>query len=129
MDGITMTMSDIRRTFRTPLHILVPKILKSRDAWKRKSDRRKAQLKGAKIKIRDCEASRGMWRERVERLTEENRLLREQLEEAQTERTQMQAQLAEHEKKNSPAVCVASAPRRSVFGLGHLPIVETYLAG
>jgi chromosome segregation ATPase len=99
MDGSTMTMSDIRESFRTPLRILVPKLLKSRDAWKAKSDRRKADLKAAKIKIRDCSASRDMWRERAERLDEENCQLREQLELAQRERTQMQAQLAEHDKK------------------------------
>ena len=99
MDGNTMTMSDIRQSFRTPLRILVPKLLKSRDAWKAKSDRRKAQLKAVKIKIRDCSASRDLWRERAERFAEENRQLREQLEHAQRERTQMQAQLAEHDKK------------------------------
>ena len=48
MDG-TRTMTEIRNTFRTPLRILVPKILKSRDHWKAKSDTRKAQLRSAKV--------------------------------------------------------------------------------
>ncbi len=99
MDGKTMTMSEIRESFRTPLHILVPKILKSRDGWKAKSDRRKAKLKAAKITIRDCSASRDKWRKRAEEFAQENRQLREQLEHAQRERTQMQAQLAEDDKK------------------------------
>lgn len=99
MDGSTMTMSDIRQSFRTPLRILLPKLLKSRDAWKAKSDRRKAQLKAAKIKIRDCSASRDMWRERAERLAQENRQLRADLEHAQRERTQMQAQQADQDAK------------------------------
>jgi chromosome segregation ATPase len=97
MDGKTMTMSDIRQSFRTPLRILLPKLVKSRDAWKAKADGRKAQLKAAKIKIRDCSASRDMWRERAERLAQENRQLREELEHAQRERTQLQAQLAEQD--------------------------------
>jgi chromosome segregation ATPase len=99
MDGNTMSMSDIRQSFRTPLRILLPKLLQSRDAWKAKSDRRKAQLKAAKIKIRDCSASRAMWRERAQRLAQENRQLREELEHAQRERTRMQAQLAEQDAK------------------------------
>ena len=98
MDGATLTLSDIRQSFRTPLRILLPKVLKSRDGWKAKSDRRKAQLKAAKIKIRDCSASRDMWRERAERLAQENRELREQLEHAEREHTQRQAQLAEAEE-------------------------------
>ena len=96
-----MTMSDIRPSFRTPLRILLPKLLKSRDAWKAKSDRRKAQLKAAKIKIRDCSASRDRWRERAQRLAQENRQLREQLEHAERVPTPMQAPLAEPDSKKS----------------------------
>jgi cell shape-determining protein MreC len=36
-----------------------------------------------------------MWRQRAEQLAEENRQLREQLEQAEQERTQMQTPLAE----------------------------------
>jgi chromosome segregation ATPase len=99
MDGSTMTMSDIRQSFRTPVRILLPKLLHSRDAWKAKSDRRKAQLKAAKIKIRDCSASRDLWRERAEQLARENRQLREEVEHAQRERTQLQAQRADQDAK------------------------------
>ncbi len=99
MDGHTLTMSDIRQSFRTPLHILLPKVLKSRDGWKAKSDRRKAQLKAAQIKIRDCSASRAMWRQRAQGLAEENRQLREQLEHAARELAQLRAQGAEQDEK------------------------------
>jgi chromosome segregation ATPase len=95
MEGNSMNMAEVRQVFRTPVRILLPKLLKSREAWKAKSDRRKAQLKAAKIKIRDCSASREMWRQRAEQLAEENRQLREQLEQAEQERTQMQTPLAE----------------------------------
>ena len=93
MEG-NVTMSKIRETFRTPVRILLPKLLKSRDDWKAKSDRRKAALKAAKIKIRDCSASRDMWRERSERLEEEARQLRERAERAERELEQTRAALA-----------------------------------
>lgn len=41
MDG-TRTMSEIQQTFHTPIRILLPKLLKSRDGWKAKSHGRKA---------------------------------------------------------------------------------------
>ena len=82
MDG-TATMSEIRRTFSTPVRILLPKLFKSRDDWKAKSHERKAQLKSAKIKIRDLSVSRGKWRERTEQLQEQNEQLQERLERAE----------------------------------------------
>jgi DNA anti-recombination protein RmuC len=102
MDGTPRTMSESRQSFRTPLHILVPKLLQSRAGWKAKSDRRKAQLKAAQITIRDRTASRALWRQRAERLAQENRQLREQLEHATRECRQLQAQLTDQEKKNRP---------------------------
>jgi chromosome segregation ATPase len=96
MDG-SVTMSEIRETFRTPLRILVPKLLKSRNDWKAKSDRRKAELKAAKIKIRDCSASRDRWRQRTERLEVETHRLRERAEQAERELEQTRAALAQLE--------------------------------
>ena len=101
MDG-TLTMSEIQETFHTPLRILVPKLFKSRDDWKTKSHERKAQLKSAKIKIRDVSASRDKWRERTERLQEQNEQLQQRLELAERERDATQAafaQLADAPKK------------------------------
>jgi hypothetical protein len=96
MDG-SATMSEIRESFRTPLRILVPKLLKSRNGWKAKSDRRKAELKAAKIKIRDCSASRDRWRQRTEQLEEENTRLRLRAEQAEHELEKTRATLAQLE--------------------------------
>ena len=62
MDGATLD----RLTFRTPTRILIPKLVKSRDGWKKKAADRKKRLKAAKIRIRDLEASRDHWRESTE---------------------------------------------------------------
>jgi chromosome segregation ATPase len=94
MDG-NATMSEIRETFRTPVRILLPKLLKSRNGWKAKSDRRKAELKAAKIKIRDCSASRDRWRSQTEQLEVQNRQLRQRAEQAERELAQTQAALAQ----------------------------------
>lgn len=101
MDGSVTTMSEIRESFRTPVRILLPKLFKSRDGWKSKSDRRKAELKAAKIKIRDCSASRDMWRQRTEQLAEETRQLRERAEQAEGELAQLRARLTELEDKKN----------------------------
>lgn len=98
MDG-TATMSEIRRTFSTPVRILLPKLLKSRNDWKAKSHRRKAELKAATIKIRDLSASRDLWRQRTERLHEESRALQERLERAERERDAALVQLEDAQKK------------------------------
>jgi len=79
------------------VRILLPKILRSRNGWKAKSDRRKAELKAAKIKIRDCSASRDRWRQRTEQLEEEARQLRERAELAECELEKTQAVLAQLE--------------------------------
>jgi chromosome segregation ATPase len=101
MDGAA-TMSKIRETFRTPVRILLPKLLKSRNGWRGKSHRRKAELKAAKIKIRDCSASRDRWRQRTEVLEEENRQLRQRAAQAERELETTRAALAqlEVEKKH-----------------------------
>jgi chromosome segregation ATPase len=96
MDG-TATMSEIRQTFSTPVRILLPKLLKSRNDWKAKSHQRKAALKSAKIKCRDLTASRDMWRQRTEQFQEENRQLQERLERAEGERDAARAALTQLE--------------------------------
>jgi chromosome segregation ATPase len=94
MDG-TATMSEIRQTFSTPVRILLPKLLKSRNDWKAKSHQRKAELKSAKIKCRDLSASRNRWRKRAEQFQEEIRQLQERLEHA--ERAATRAALTQRE--------------------------------
>jgi len=98
MDGAT-TMTEIRQTFRTPLRILVPKIFKSRDAWKAKSDHRKAKLKSAQITIRDLTLSRERWKQSAGSAQEQIRQLQEQLQECQAERDQLRNELDEAKKK------------------------------
>lgn len=104
MDGASTktNMSEIRATYRTPLRILVPKLIKSRDDWKAKSDRRKADLKAAKVKIRDLSASRDRWRERTEQLENEVDQLRARAAQAENELQKTAAALAQldDEKKN-----------------------------
>jgi chromosome segregation ATPase len=93
MDGVT-TAPSIRHGYRSPLPILVPKLVLSRDNWKAKSDRRKHQLKLANLKIRDLTRSRDSWREQTRQLQQQNRNLQQQLEQIRTERDQTQAALA-----------------------------------
>ena len=56
--------------FRTPPRILIPKLVRSRDAWKAKATTRKAQRKALEIRVRDLEASRDLHRQRAEQLQE-----------------------------------------------------------
>ena len=98
MDGAA-TMAKIREKYRTPTRILLPKLLKSRDDWKAKSDARKVKLKAAQIKIRDLTASRDLWRDRAEQPRTETQQLQEQLQQALRERDEAQAEVGEFKKK------------------------------
>ena len=77
MDGLTAPITG-RRSYRTPVSILVPKLVQSRDNWKAKSDRRKHQLKLAKLTIRDLSLSRDSWREKYQQLQQQNHNLQRQ---------------------------------------------------
>ena len=68
--------------FRTPPRILIPKLVRSRDAWKAKATDRKAQRKALAIRVRDLEASRDLHRQRAEQLRERVTQLEAQLEAA-----------------------------------------------
>jgi chromosome segregation ATPase len=74
--------------FRTPPRILIPKLVRSRDAWKAKATTRKTQRKALEIRVRDLEASRDLHRQRAEQL--------------QQRVTQLEAQLADA-KRSAPA--------------------------
>lgn len=66
-----MTVSQPTRSacqFQTPPRILIPKLVRSRDAWKAKAAQRKAQRKALEIRVRDLEASRDLHRQRAEQL-------------------------------------------------------------
>lgn len=98
MDG-SATMAEIGQNFRTPTRILLPKLLKSRNDWKAKSHRRKAELKAAKVKIRDLAASRERWRQRAEQLEEETHQLRERVACAERQLAATQAAWQDAQKK------------------------------
>jgi chromosome segregation ATPase len=96
MDGST-TATPRLRDYRTPVSILVPKLVQSRDNWKAKSDRRKHQLKLANLTIRDLTLSRDSWREKYKQLQQQNHDLQQQLEQTQSERDHAQAALVQEQ--------------------------------
>jgi hypothetical protein len=55
-------------SFATPSRILIPKLVRSRDAWKTKASQRKAQRKALEIRVRDLNVSRDLHRRRAEQL-------------------------------------------------------------
>ncbi len=80
--------------FQTPPRILIPKLLRSRDAWKAKATLRKQQRKSLLIRVRDLTASRLRHRQRAEELAEQRDQLRLQLEHTQAQLAQARAQAA-----------------------------------
>ena len=66
-------------TFRTPPRILIPKLVRSRDAWKAKATNRKTQRKALEIRARDLEASRNLHRQRAKQLQQRITQLEQQL--------------------------------------------------
>lgn len=85
MDG-TATIFQAQPTFRSPTHILVPKLAHSRDRWKAKAAQRRQQLKLAKLTIRDLQRSREMWREQCSQRDEQLSVQAERIEQLQRER-------------------------------------------
>jgi chromosome segregation ATPase len=67
--------------FRTPPRILIPKLVRSRNAWKDKATTRKTQRKALEIRVRDLEASRDLHRQRADQLEERVTQLETQLDE------------------------------------------------
>ena len=90
------TPTDTVDKFRTPTRILIPKLLKSRDNWKKKCQRRRAQNKTLKITIRDLTASRETWRTKFDDLQAAYTQL-------QLERDRLQQQLAAVEAERDEA--------------------------
>lgn len=79
--------------FLTPPRILIPKLVKSRDAWKAKATQRKKQRKALQIRVRDLLASRLQHRERANSLRQDLEVARLQLEHAQQQLDQLKRQL------------------------------------
>jgi hypothetical protein len=77
--------------FQTPPRILIPKLVRSRDAWKDKATQRKRQNKALQIRVRDLTASRLRHRQRADQLAQELAQLRLRLEHTQQQRAQVRA--------------------------------------
>ena len=77
--------------FQTPPRILIPKLLRSRDAWKVKATQRKAERKALQIRIRDLTASRTRHRQRADRVQLELDRVQLQLDHTQQQRDHLQA--------------------------------------
>lgn len=76
MDAITQKGS--KRHYTTPRWVQVWFLGRSRDNWKAKYKRLKAQAKRLQNRVNDVTRSRERWRERVAELEAENAALREQ---------------------------------------------------
>ena len=88
-------------TFRTPPRILIPKLVRSRDAWKAKATTRKTQRKALEIRVRDLDASRDLHRQRAEQL--------------QQRVTQLEAELADAKR---PAPAPMASPQKATDRVG-----------
>ena len=86
------------RAFQTPPRILIPKLAKSRDGWKFKASQRKRQLKWAKVRVRDLEASRDAWRDRAK--AAENQAAQAQTQMAKAEQALITAQVEAEQLRN-----------------------------
>ena len=96
--------------FQTPPRILIPKLVRSRDAWKAKATERKRQRKALEIRVRDLEASRDLHRQRVAQLQQRVAQLEEQLA-AVPQPTSPPAPSATPQKKSAgPAADTTTAP-------------------
>src|ERR1700733_9812994 len=101
MDGSTTPKNTVS-SFRSPPHILIPKLVHSRDTWKTKAARRKRELKTAQIRSRDLSISRQRWKERALAAEQQAQALQQQLDQTQRLLEQARAEVAhrqEEEKK------------------------------
>ena len=102
-------------SFQTPPRILIPKLVRSRDAWKAKATRRKQQAKALQIRARDLLASRLRHRRRADGLAEELEQVRlqlqhtrQQLEQLRRQHAALQARAADAARPAALAAAVAS---------------------
>jgi hypothetical protein len=83
-------------SFLTPPRILIPKLVRSRDGWKRRAGERKRRMKTLTVRVRDLEASRARWKERARQ--------------AQTQLEQLQRQLRDTPRLPEPLPVPQPAP-------------------
>ena len=70
-------------SFLTPPRILIPKLVRSRDGWKRRAHERKRRLKTLTVRVRDLETSRARWKERARQAHTQLEQLQHELRETQ----------------------------------------------
>lgn len=99
--------------FLTPPRILIPKLLRSRDAWKTKATQRKQQRKRLLIRVRDLTASRRRHRERADRLRQQLDQVRLQLEHTQAQLAQTRQQAAALQARLDTAALPAPALKKT----------------
>jgi hypothetical protein len=86
--------------FRSPPRILIPKLVDSRDEWKRKATQRKVKLQAAGIRIRDLSTSRELWKKRALAAEGNAEALTEQLRQTQDRLQHTLTQLHADQKKS-----------------------------
>jgi len=94
--------------FQTPARILIPKLVRSRDAWKDKATTRKTQRKALQIRVRDLLASRNRHRQRAKTLQQHLESTRLQLEHSQQQLRQAQQQRDQLQARLKSATVIAS---------------------
>lgn len=93
------TLTDITDEFRTPVRVLLPKLLKSRNDWKHKCQQRRAQNKTLQINVRDLTASRENWRAKYEQLLQDHQKLQADHDQLSTRVDTLEHELVDAKKK------------------------------
>ena len=103
---------DTTGSFATPARILIPKLVRSRDAWKTEATQRKAQRKALQIRVRDLVLSRDLHRRHAEQL--------------QQRVAQLEAQSLARDAVQQPASAAPQKKQRPDSGLktGEIPTFE-----
>ena len=92
---------DSTQSFLTPARILIPKLVRSRDGWKKRAGDRKRQAKALAVRVRDLESSRIHWKERARRAEAELEHVQRQLGDTQTAVESLRQDLAARPQKVS----------------------------
>jgi hypothetical protein len=97
-------------SFRSPPRILIPKLCRSRDAWKAKAQLRGGQLKTLQVRVHDVCLSRDSWRRRAESAEQQVLQLHEQVQQLQQQLAAAQQQLSSLEGGEKNGVGPAGEP-------------------
>ena len=100
-DAATLDSSE---TFLTPPRILIPKLVRSRDGWKKRAGERKRQAKSLTVRVRDLENSRANWKARARQAEAQLQQVQPQLQEAQATLESLRLEVAARPKKVSTSL-------------------------